>query len=350
MDTLGQIRQKIAALGADALLVTQPANVRYLSGFSTPADARVLITEAKALLLTDGRYTAQAKEESRLEVDIFMGDKIERAAELAKPYKLAVEAENLTLEQFEDLSKKLTHKPIASTELVSSFRRIKTPEELELIRSAAQITDEAFSHILNIIKAGMSEVAVALELEGFMRRKGAERKAFDITVASGYRSSMPHGTASQKIIEQGELVTLDYGAVVQGYHSDMTRTIAIGEVSEKARAIYDAVLEAEETALLALAPEKDGKAIDAVARDSLKTHLLESYFSHSLGHGVGLEIHEGPGLSFRKSDMLKPNMAVTVEPGVYIPGEVGVRIEDLVFLTKTGYDVVSKSPKEFIQL
>jgi Xaa-Pro aminopeptidase len=347
---LDLLRQKIAEAGADALLITQPANVRYLSGFSTPADGRVLISPAKAMLLTDGRYIAQAKAESRLEVDIFMGERMERVVELAKAYKLAIEADHLTLAQFEELSQKLPHKPIATRDLVSDFRRIKTPQELALIRAAAQMTDAAFGHILGVIKVGMTEVDVALELEAFMRRQGAERKAFDITVASGLRSAMPHGTASPKQLQKGELVTLDYGAVVEGYHSDLTRTIALGEISDKAKAIYEAVLETQQTALAALAPEKDGKAIDALARESLKKYGLEGYFSHGLGHGVGLDIHEGPRLSFTKSDTLKPNMVVTVEPGVYIPGELGVRIEDLAVITDAGYELLSKSDKQLIEI
>ena len=349
---LNELRQKISEAGADALLVTAPANVRYLSGFTSPADGRILVTEDAATLITDGRYIAQVNEESRLPTDIVASSAgwLERVTELAQPYTLAVEADHLTVKQFQELKEKLGREPVPTTGFVTDFRLLKTPEELGLIREAARIADEAFAHILTFIRAGLSEVEVALELEAFMRRAGAERKAFDITVASGRRSSMPHGTASPKMIQDGELVTLDFGAVVNGYNSDMTRTVAVGQVSERDRQLYDAVLDAQEVALAALGPNKDGKAVDAVARETLKKYDLEAHFTHSLGHGVGLEVHEAPSLTFRKSDILKPGMVVTVEPGVYLPGEAGVRIEDLCVITETGYERLSKSSKEFLSL
>ncbi|CAN5896630.1 Xaa-Pro peptidase family protein [soil metagenome] len=349
---LEQLRQKMTEAGADALLVTTPANVRYLSGFTSPADARILLTEDTATLITDGRYIAQVNEESRLPVDIVASSAgwLERVVELAKPHTLAVEADHLTVKQFQELKDKLEREPVPTTGLVTDFRLVKTPEELGFIRKAARIADDAFAHILTFIRAGLSEVEVALELEAFMRRAGAERKAFDITVASGRRSSMPHGTASPKIIQDGELATLDFGAVVDGYNSDMTRTVAVGEVSERDRRLYDAVLDAQEAALAELGPDKDGKALDALTREVLKKYDLEAHFTHGLGHGVGLEVHEAPSLTFRKSDILKPGMVVTVEPGVYLPGEAGVRIEDLCVITETGYERLSNSSKEFTEL
>ena len=349
---LDKLREKIAEADADALLVTRPANVRYLSGFTSPADGRVLVTEKSATLLTDGRYTAQVKEESRLETDISPASTmwLERVTELAENYHLAVEADHITLAQFQKLEEKLERDPVATTGLVTEFRLIKTPEELDTIRAAAKIADDAFSHILNVIKAGMTEVEVALELERFMRRAGAEGIAFPITVASGYRSSMPHGTASPKEINTGELVTLDFGATVGGYHSDMTRTVAVGAVSERDEGLYDAVRAAQQAALEALAPGKDGKEVDAVARDLLTERGFGEYFSHSLGHGVGLEVHEAPSLTFRKSATLKAGMTTTVEPGAYLPGDAGVRVEDLAFITEDGFEQVSQSSKEFIQL
>ena len=349
---LDALRQKMTEAGASALLVTQPANVRYLSGFTSPADGRILLTEDAATLVTDGRYIAQVNEESRLPTDIVASSAgwLERVIELAKPYTLAVEADHLTMKQFRELEEKLGREPVPTTSFVADFRLFKTSEELDFIREAARITDEAFAHILTVIRAGLSEVEVALELEAFMRRAGAERKAFDITVASGRRSSMPHGTASPKIIQDGELVTLDFGATVNGYNSDMTRTVAVGKVSERDRRLYDAVLEAQEAVLAELGPDKDGKALDALTREVLQKYDLEAHFTHGLGHGVGLEVHEAPSLTFRKSDILKPGMTVTVEPGVYLPGEAGVRIEDLCVITETGFERLSNSSKEFIEL
>ncbi|MCA9837835.1 MAG: aminopeptidase P family protein [Trueperaceae bacterium] len=344
------VREKLAKTGADALLITQPANVRYLSGFGTPEDGRVFVTEDQALLITDGRYIAQAKEQSSLEQDIVaMGSQWPaRVLELAKGKTLAVEADHLTHAQFDLFAKDLKLVPVES--FLTEFRLIKQPHEIQLISEAAKLTDEAFSHILNVIKVGMKEVEVALELERFMRTGGADSVAFPITVASGYRSSMPHGTASGKVIEAGDLVTLDFGAKIQGYHSDMTRTLAMGTISEDEEKMYAAVLEAQETALAAIGPEKDGREIDRIARDILGEHDLDQYFSHSLGHGVGMMIHEEPWLRSNMSYILKAGMTATIEPGAYIPGKYGVRIEDLLVITSTTKHVLSSSDKSLIRL
>ena len=350
LDTkLNRIREAITDHGAEALLVTEPANVRYLSGFRAPEDGRVLVTLEHAVLITDGRYVAQAGEESQLPVEIFEDSWTEHLRAKLGRRTLAFEAENVTYTLFETLQKKLGN--LRPTEgLVAEFRLIKTPDETKLLRQAAKLTDDAFTHILDFIRAGRSEVAVALELERFMREHGAEGPSFETIVASGHRSAMPHGTASSKLIETGDLVTLDFGALVDGYHADMTRTVAVGELTDAHAQLYGAVLRAQEAAVAALAPGKSGKEMDAVARDSLTQNGLGQYFSHSLGHGVGLEIHEGPRLSRLSEGVLEPGMSVTIEPGAYIPGDAGVRIEDLAMITKTGYELLSHSPKELITL
>jgi Xaa-Pro aminopeptidase len=348
---LDQLRQKIAEAKADALLVTQPANVRYLSGFKSPEDGRVLITENKVLLITDGRYIQQAKEESGLETLITTPQENwpDKVAELAKPYKLAIESDHLSVEYFNHLKEKTTREPIATKGLVNDFRLIKTPHELALIKDAAHISDQAFSYIINFITPGVTEIEVALELERYIRKHGAEN-AFEIIVASGIRSSMPHGRASAKAIQAGELVTLDFGAKLEGYHSDMTRTIGVGDVPDEQQAMYAALLEAQETALKAIAPEKDGKDIDALVRETLKKYKLDTYFTHGLGHGVGLDIHEGPKMSPKTSEILKTGMTVTVEPGVYLPGQYGARIEDLTVITAHGCERLSHSTKVFLSV
>jgi Xaa-Pro aminopeptidase len=349
---LDKLRQRIAEANADALLVTHSANVRYLSGFTSPADARILVTLDKVLFITDGRYIAQAKQEVTLETQIIPAatTAMEYLAELVKPYKLAVEASHMTLE-FATLLKEKTGREVLPTKnLVTDLRLIKTPEELGFLRASAALTDKAFSYILNVLDAGMTEVEVALELERFLRKQGSEGVAFEVIVASGERSAMPHGRASQKVMGMGELVTMDFGAVLHGYHSDMTRTVGLGDVPEDQQALYAAVLETQELALAAIAPKKNGKAIDQLARDHFKKYGLEEYFVHSLGHGVGLEIHEGPTLSQRKEDILELGMTVTVEPGVYVPGKAGVRIEDLVVVTEHGCERLSHSPKTYLAL
>lgn len=349
-EALSALRGKLAELGADALLVTRPANVRYLSGFGSPEDGRVLVTQDEARLVTDGRYIAQAEEQSRLGVEIVGSSAgwLAHVAELVRGQRLAVESDHLTLEQYEQLRERLELVP--SKGLVAELRLVKTPEEEEALRRAAKIADDAFAHILGRLEPGMSEVEVALELERVMRRAGAEAVAFPITVASGRRSSMPHGTASPKRLERGELVTLDFGARVAGYHSDMTRTVALGPLDARARELYQAVLEAEEAALAEVRAGADGKALDALAREVLARHGLAEHFSHSLGHGVGLEVHEAPTLSARASCLLRPGMTATIEPGVYLPGEIGVRIEDLVLVREDGFELLSHSPKHLIEL
>jgi Xaa-Pro aminopeptidase len=350
---LETLRDSIAKTNADALLVTQPANVRYLSGFTSPHDARVLVTPDKVLFITDGRYTVQAQQEVTLETQIIPTSTttvIDYLAELVKPYKLAVEASHMTLDVAKAIKEKAGREVIPTTNLVTDLRLIKTQRELDHMREAAALADKAFTYILNVLDAGMTEIEVALELERFLRKQGSEGVAFDIIVASGERSAMPHGLASQKTIHMGELVTLDFGAVVHGYHSDMTRTVGMGDVPDDQQALYAATLETQELALAAIGPKKSGKAIDQLARDNFKKHKLDEYFVHSLGHGVGLEIHEGPSLSQRKDDTLEAGMMVTVEPGVYVPGKAGVRIEDLVVVTANGCERLSHSPKTYLSI
>jgi len=347
---LNRVREALSESGAEALLVTHPANVRYLSGFRAPEDARVLVTHEEAVLVTDGRYVAQAGEESRLPVEIFETSWTQHLAAKLGGRSLAFEADGVTYALFEELEEKLGAAPHPTRGLVADLRLVKTPAEVDLLRQAARVTDEAFAHILGFLRAGRTEVEVALELGRFMRAAGTEGAGFEIIVASGVRSAMPHGTASSKAIEPGELVTLDFGAKVEGYHADMTRTVAVGALSDAHARLYAAVLRAQEAALVALAPGKTGREVDAAARESLTEAGLGERFSHSLGHGVGLEIHEGPRLSRVSEQVLEPGMSVTIEPGAYIPGDAGVRIEDLAVMTEGSFERLSKSPKDLITL
>lgn len=350
---LAAVREQFADAGIDALLVTTPANVRYLSNFTSPQDGMVLVTQGGACLLTDGRYIAQAGEESWLTVDILSNetrrDWQKYVMNLAKG-TLGIEAAAMTVADYRVFQDKTDTTPTPTRELVENLRLYKSAAEIATLRDAAKLTDDAFTHIVKVIRAGITEVDVALELERFMRAHGAEDKSFDIIVASGVRSAMPHGVASSKVIAEGELVTLDFGAQIGGYHADMTRTVAVGKLSDAHRAMYEAVLEAQVSALNAVAPHKDGKEVDAVARQALERADLAQYFTHSLGHGVGLEIHEQPSLSPARSCMLQPGMTATIEPGVYIPGDAGVRIEDLVVITEDGFELLSHSDKTLLEL
>ncbi len=348
-ERLSALRRGLEAAGAEALLVTNPPNVRYLSRFTSPADAVVLVLPGSAVLLTDGRYTAQATEESVVPVEIVAGLD-DAAVDRLAGARLAVEADHVTLARYRTLAGRLGYDPVPLEGAFTALRLIKSDAEVAALRRAARVTDLAFAEALKMMAPGVREVEVAMRLEATMRLNGADGSAFDVIVASGPRGAMPHGAASQKPLAAGELVTLDFGAVVDGYHADMTRTVAIGEVGAEERRLYDAVLEAQVAALAAVAPGRTGREVDQVARDVLAKHGLEEYFTHSLGHGTGLVIHEEPRLSKKSDTVLQPGMIVTVEPGVYLPGFTGLRIEDLAVVTADGHEVLSKSPKEFIAL
>lgn len=332
--------------GVDALWVSDPANVRALSGFSSDKDGKVLVGPQEATLYTDARYTVQAREQSRLPQFIARPpETFEHAASGVKGLRVGVEAEHLSVAGLEDLRKHWDAVLVPTRDLIKALRVVKSPEEVALVRRAQDIADAAFAQVRPQIRAGVRELDIALELEWAMRRAGAE-SAFEIIVASGPNGAKPHGVASERVIEDGELVTVDMGARVSGYHSDMTRTVAVGEVSGELRRLYDAVLEAQQAAVQAVKPGVPAAELDKLARDLLTERGLGEYFSHSLGHGVGLDIHEGPRLTKDSKDVLEAGMIVTIEPGVYVPGLGGVRIEELVLVTPGGHEVLSHSPKE----
>jgi Xaa-Pro aminopeptidase len=349
MSQLERLRDALSEAGVDALWVSGPANVRALTGFTSPEDGRVLVTPDGATLYTDARYTVQAREESSVPQHIARPPETFRhAAESLKGQRVGFEAESLTVAGLEDLKE---HWP--DTELVplrgvvQRLRLHKTPEEIGAIRAAQDLADRVFSEVRPMIVAGARELDIALEIETRLRKAGAGA-AFGVIVASGPRGAMPHGLASERVIEDGELVTVDMGARLNGYNSDMTRTVAVGQPSEEMRRVYNAVLEAEEAAVRAVRPGVRAADLDKIARDILTGHGLGEAFAHSLGHGVGLEVHEGPGLRGTSEDVLAPGMVITIEPGAYLPEVGGVRIEDLLLVTEDGHEVLSHAPKESV--
>ena len=234
--------------------------------------------------------------------------------------------------------------------LITNIRAVKDLEEIEKIAQASQIADEAFEHILGFIKPGIKEKDVALELEFFMRKKGATGASFDFIVASGHRSSMPHGVASDKVIEEGDFITLDYGCIYDGYCSDMTRTIVLGKACDEQKKIYNIVLEAQKKVIEVAKAGMTGAELDKVARDIISEAGYGEKFGHGLGHGIGLQVHEMPNVNSLGSNELKPGMVTSDEPGIYIEGFGGVRIEDLIVITEEGCKVLNKSPKDLIEL
>ncbi len=234
--------------------------------------------------------------------------------------------------------------------VIEKLRLIKTEAEIKILKVAADIADAAFKHILDFIRPGKTELEVSNELEFFMRRAGATSSSFSTIVASGHRSALPHGVASDKVIEAGDIVTMDYGAYYNGYVSDITRTVAVGEPDAKLKEIYDIVLNAQLRGMDGFKPGMTGREADALTRDYITEKGYGEYFGHSTGHGIGLEVHEGPSLSMKSDIILEPGMVVTCEPGIYIPGLGGVRIEDDTHITKDGNEALTHSTKELIIL
>lgn len=346
---LMKLREQMQKRELDSLLVTNPYNLRFITGFTGTAGL-ALITPNDAWFITDFRYTEQAGEQVKefkvVQAQKGLIDEVARIAHEAAVERLAFEQDYMTFATYSQYLEKLsaTLEPVSG--LIEKLRMVKSPEELEVLKAAAKIADDAFEHICSYIKAGMTELEVSNELEFFMRSQGATSSSFDIIVASGLRSALPHGVASDKKIESGDLITLDFGALYNGYVSDITRTVAVGEPSDKLKEIYHVVLESQVLALEKIKPGMTGIEADAIARDYIKSKGYGEAFGHSTGHGIGLEVHEGPGLSFRSETILEPGMAVTVEPGIYLPGIGGVRIEDDILITETGNERLTHSSKE----
>ena len=349
---LERMRYQMNKEKVDAYVVSSPENGRYLSGFSG-GEATLYITAEKAFLLTDFRYIEQAKAQApEFEIIKTGQDHFEALAEIGQQaQRLGFEGDFVTFINFEKLKNAFPQAELLSLpNLVSYLRSVKDKSEIDLIRLAVQIADDSFAEILKTLEIGQTEAEIGLNLEFSMRQAGASGGSFEFIVASGVRSSMPHGTASSKQIQLGEFLTMDFGAIYQGYCSDITRTVFLGDPGDKHREVYETVLAAQRAGIKAVAPGRSGKEVDAVARKLIEEAGYGDYFGHGLGHSVGLAIHEGPNLNMREERVLEPGMVITVEPGIYIPEWGGVRIEDIVLVTENGCEVLTKAPKEFIIL
>lgn len=350
---LANLREALKENGLDALLVTNPYNRRYVTGFTGSAGVAVVSAE-DAVFITDFRYTEQAAEQVQgfriVKHEKTIIEEVANQVEQMKIKTLGFEKDNVSFGTYELYNDKVDAELKAVSGIVEKLRMVKTADEIEILKQAAKIADDAFAHICTFIKPGVTELEVSNELEMFMRKQGATSSSFDTIVASGERGALPHGVASDKVIQSGELVTLDFGALYNGYISDITRTVAVGEPSEKMKEIYEVTLAAQELALEKIKSGMTGIEADAIARDYIKSKGYGDAFGHSTGHGIGLEVHEGPALSFRSETVLVPNMIVTVEPGIYLPGIGGVRIEDDIIITEDGNVRLTHSPKELIIL
>jgi len=351
---LEALRHSMRSGRVHALLVTHLPSVRYLTGFSG-SNAACLLTQRSFLFATDSRYATQVRDEvSDARVLIVKGSLTRALLERARVpsgARIGFSPSTLSVSAFADLraaQKRVTWKSM-DTELTATFS-IKDEDELDAIREAAAISDAVFVEMLAFIRPGMKESDIAAEISYRHRRKGADGDSFEPIVASGSRGALPHAGASDKRIRTGELVTLDFGCRVRGLCSDITRTIAIGKVAPRLRSMYNAVLGAQLTALAGVRAGVPARAVDAEARRVLRSKRLERWFRHSLGHGLGLDVHEHPRLAPKSRDILEEGQVVTVEPGVYIPGVGGVRIEDDVLVTAAGIELLTHAPKDLIVL
>lgn len=334
----------------ECVFISSYPNIFYYSGF-TSEDAYLIISHNENIIITDSRYTVQAKEQCPDFVLVNISEGFDKIFKNISSSVVLYEEKDISVGFYINLKKQTPEKSfVPASDKICSFREKKDSLEIKKIYEAEKLGDAAFSHILNIIKPGMKEVEVASELEYFMRKNGASKLSFETVIASGVRSCMPHGTASEKVIEKGELVTLDFGCVLDGYCSDMTRTVAIGNISTKEREIYEVVLKAQMTALADMRVGMKCSDIDKIARDIISNYGYSENFGHSLGHSVGIQIHENPNFSPKFEVVFENGHVITVEPGIYIEGLGGVRIEDVVAATDNKIINLTNSPKELIIL
>lgn len=371
MATLSRSARLGAAMRAQqigAVVVTNLPDVRWLTGFTGSNAAVGVIAGARSVrmrLFTDGRYTQQAKDEAQ-GIPVTIAKKAVGAAavewlEKNGAARCAFDSATTTVASLESMRKAVSGKLrrsffYAQPGVVAHLREIKDAQEVDALRRAAQLGCRLYEDLLGWIDAGMTETAVAAELEHRARLAGAEAMSFETIVASGERGALPHGRASSKMLRQGDMVTLDFGVILDGYCSDMTRTVyltkgkKLGERGLAQRQVFEAVLAAQEAAVAAVKPGMTCEEVDEAARSVLRAANLEKEFSHSTGHGVGLEIHEGPRIGARVKDKLEPGMVITIEPGAYLAGKFGVRIEDTVLVTATGAEILTTSPKAWTEL
>lgn len=347
-----KLRARMKDLSLDALLVTALPNIRYLTGFSG-SNGLAIVTARRADFLTDSRYRLQsAREVNRFTRCITSRALIDEAASsmLLKGCATAgFESEAVTYGQFRRLRKafpRISLRPVE--DLVENIAIVKDKEEIAHLARAGKIADRVFHELLGTIRPGMTELEVAAEISWLIRRHGADKEAFDAIVASGPRGALPHARPTPRKLRAGEFVTIDFGATIRGYSSDMTRTIAIGRPPARLCAAYVAVQEAQWAALRAAKAGMRASELDAVARTRIAAHHLEKYFTHSLGHGLGLRLHERPRVSALSKEILRAGSVITIEPGVYLPGLGGVRIEDAVVLTERNARLLTSSPRELL--
>ncbi len=352
---LKRLRQVLDTAGAGTLLETHPPNIYYLSGFTGDSGA-LLVDPTSATLFTDGRFTIQAKEETRgIRVHIHKGPLLEAVGghlRARKRQRVAVSHSRLTLAGWKALRKAAggNLKWLEIDGLLENLRAVKDAAEIDRIRDAARLGSEVMEETIRLIRPGVTELDIAAEIGYRMRRKGASGESFEAIVASGPRSALPHASPTARRIGKNELVVLDLGAILRRYCSDLTRTVHVGKASTRVRQWYQAVLDAQVAARDSLKPGVTCGAVDAAARKVLQRNGLGRYFVHSTGHGIGLEIHEDPRIARNQKTLLETGNVVTLEPGVYVEGVGGIRIEDDALVTPRGAEILTTTTREFLEL
>ena len=356
MDHFEKISARLEELGLDGMLVTGEANRFYASGFhSAGTDGVALVTRKGAYYMTDSRYTEAAGRCVRAELletgtGRGYGVLTEEIVQKEGIRRLGFEDAYMTVREREAYGKALSCELVPATDLLWQLRTVKDPEELEAMIAAQRIAEQAFTQILGEIRPGVTEKEIAARLQYLMLHLGAEIMSFDPVVVSGPNGSLPHGVPSERAVQDGEFVTMDFGCIYHGYCSDMTRTVAVGHVTEEMRRVYDTVLSAQKAGIAAARGGATGRAVDGAARDIIEQAGYGAYFGHSFGHGVGVEIHEAPNATPGNDKPLPVGAVISAEPGIYLPGRLGVRIEDVVVLTEGGCTDITLAPKELLIL
>jgi Xaa-Pro aminopeptidase len=350
---LGELQSQLEQHRLDAFLITHLPNIRYLCGFSGSAGV-LAVTRRDAIFFTDGRYAEQASGEVRgAKVTIRKGKSgmasaIHWLAGRDSLHRVGIEPSRMNVGERDFIARSLGRgrKIVNAPLMVEQMRTVKSADEIAKIRAACELGARLFESLVQDIRPGVPETEVAGQLEFAARKAGADEMAFPTIIAGGKRSALPHGRASRELVPSKGFVVCDFGVILSGYCSDMTRTLHVGRPTAESRRVYESVREAQQAGLEAVRPGKAVGEVDSAARKVLYNKGLDRYFTHSTGHGLGLEIHEGPRVAVGQQELLRPGMVITVEPGVYVPGKWGVRIEDTVVVTETGCKILTRCPKD----
>lgn len=344
-----RLRQSLEKLKLDGIIIDRRENIYYLSGFTGGEDARLLVTDQDTMLFTDSRYTEQAARESPqwtlIQEKPPLGQALRERARLLE--RVGIE-DTVSYRVFQEFKEELGEAITPVSNVVEELRVIKEPEELDYLRKAAAIGSEVFSELLAQMHAGMTEREVANMIISGLRQKGAEKESFDPIAVSGPNAALPHGMPGDRLLQKGDMLTLDYGGFYRGYASDMTRTVAVGEADQRLRDLYARLLEAQQYGVEQVKAGVTCADVDRMVRERLRAYDLDQFFAHGTGHGLGLEVHESPNVSSRSQWTLQEGMVITIEPGVYIPGWGGIRIEDSVIVKGYGCEIITNSPKHLI--